>query len=123
MYDVRLTLSAEQLMETLMRYNMIDLQHVLIEKSHESEFSTSASESASEILAKPKRGGQRGPRGSKVQDALRAVLTSGPQTSKQLRSTLEQAGFSGGSLSTSLAQMLKTGEIEKSIDGTYKAAA
>jgi hypothetical protein len=124
MYDVRITVDANKAVELL---GLLEGDTMIKISVHPTpiaglpEFVPEQLDSVPEPAKK--RGGQRGPRGSKVQDTLRAVLTGGPQTPKQLRSTLENAGFSSGSLSTSLAQMIEKGEVEKSVDGTYRMAA
>ena len=63
----------------------------------------------------------RAPRGSKVNEAILGALAAGPQTAKNLKAALENAGLSAGSLSTGLAQLQKAGRVERGADGSYAA--
>jgi hypothetical protein len=62
---------------------------------------------------------RRGPKGSKVNDTIRTALEYGPRQIKDLKSALEARGLSPGSLSTGLAQLQKSGEVERVGDGVY----
>jgi hypothetical protein len=62
---------------------------------------------------------KRGPRGSKVNDAIRSAMKPGPQTVAVLKEALERAGLSAGSLSTGLAVLQKANEVERVGEGVY----
>jgi hypothetical protein len=61
----------------------------------------------------------RGPKRSKVNDAIRNRLGSGQATITELKGALETAGMSPASLSTGIAALTKAGEIERVGDGVY----
>jgi hypothetical protein len=61
----------------------------------------------------------RAPRGSKVNDALINALADGPRDTKALKEALVKANLAAGSLSTGVAQLMKSGQIERSADGMY----
>lgn len=61
----------------------------------------------------------RGPKRSKVNDAIRNRLGSGQATITELKGALETAGMSPASLSTGIAALTKAGEIERIGDGVY----
>lgn len=61
-------------------------------------------------------------RGSKVNDAILAALENEPMPIKQLKEALESAGLSPGSLSTGIAALTKSGQIERVGDGVYALA-
>jgi Transcriptional regulator, AbiEi antitoxin len=61
----------------------------------------------------------RGPKRSKVNDAIRARLGNGQATLTELKGALETAGMSPASLSTGIAALTKAGEIERVGDGVY----
>jgi hypothetical protein len=58
-------------------------------------------------------------RGSKVNDTILGALHNSTLTVKQLKEALEHAGLSAGSLSTGIAALTKTGEIERVGEGVY----
>jgi hypothetical protein len=58
-------------------------------------------------------------RTSKVHDAIRAALSSGPQMVKNLKNALEAADLSASSLATGLSVLKKQGEVEHVGDGFY----
>jgi hypothetical protein len=60
-------------------------------------------------------------RGSKVNDTILTTIASGSATVKQLKEALEKAGMSAGSLSTGLAALSRSGQIERISDGVYGA--
>jgi DNA-binding transcriptional ArsR family regulator len=62
---------------------------------------------------------RRGPRGSKVNDAILDALQNSTLTVRQLKEALERAGMSPGSLSTGIAALTKSGQIERVGEGTY----
>lgn len=74
-----------------------------------------------------KHDARRGPRGSKVNDAILGALAAGPQSNKQLREALQTAGLATGSLSTGLAILQRQNRVERLGGGLYglamKAAA
>lgn len=67
-----------------------------------------------------RRGAPRGPRGSKVNDAILRTLRTEPQTTKQLRTALESNGLAPGSLSTGLAILQRKGQVRRIGDGLYE---
>jgi hypothetical protein len=70
----------------------------------------------------PRPRAPRAPRGSKVGELIKKALVGAPRTSSQLRDVLKDAGFSPSSLSTTLSILQKSGEVERSVDGTYAFA-
>jgi predicted Rossmann fold nucleotide-binding protein DprA/Smf involved in DNA uptake len=62
---------------------------------------------------------RRGPRGSKVNNTILDALQSSTLTVRQLKEALEHAGMSPGSLSTGIASLTKSGQIERVGEGTY----
>lgn len=71
------------------------------------------------IEAAPKRGAPRGPRGSKVHDSIIRRLRSGSSSLKELRGALEADGLAPNSVSTGLALLQKSGQVERIGDGVY----
>lgn len=61
-------------------------------------------------------------RGSKVNDTILAALHNSTLTVKQLKEALEQADLSAGSLSTGIAMLQKSGQIERVGEGLYALA-
>jgi predicted Rossmann fold nucleotide-binding protein DprA/Smf involved in DNA uptake len=61
----------------------------------------------------------RGPRGSKVNNTILDALQNSTLTVRQLKEALERAGMSPGSLSTGIAALTKSGQIERVGEGTY----
>jgi predicted Rossmann fold nucleotide-binding protein DprA/Smf involved in DNA uptake len=61
----------------------------------------------------------RGPRGSKVNNTILDALQNSTLTVRQLKEALEHAGMSPGSLSTGIAALTKSGQIERVGEGTY----
>ena len=61
-------------------------------------------------------------RGSKVNDTILAALHNSTLTVKQLKEALEQADLSPGSLSTGIAVLQKSGQIERVGEGLYALA-
>jgi predicted Rossmann fold nucleotide-binding protein DprA/Smf involved in DNA uptake len=59
-------------------------------------------------------------RKSKVNDTLMKALENGPQTPTQLKTALETAGLSPGSLSTGLSLLQKAGAVRRIADGIYE---
>ena len=64
----------------------------------------------------------RQPRGSKVNDTILAALHNSTLTVRQLKEALEQADLSPGSLSTGIAMLQKSGQIERVGEGLYALA-
>jgi predicted Rossmann fold nucleotide-binding protein DprA/Smf involved in DNA uptake len=62
---------------------------------------------------------RRGPRGSKVNNTILEALQNSTLTVRQLKEALEHAGMSPGSLSTGIAALTKSGQIERVGEGTY----
>jgi hypothetical protein len=62
---------------------------------------------------------RRGPRGSKVNNTILDALQNSTLTVRQLKEALEHAGMSPGSLSTGIASLTKSGQIERVGEGTY----
>jgi predicted Rossmann fold nucleotide-binding protein DprA/Smf involved in DNA uptake len=60
---------------------------------------------------------------SKVNAALLEALQDGPKTVALMKSALEQAGMSAGSLSTGIAALTKDGKIIRQDNGDYQLAA
>ena len=84
MYKVAVTVSAEQFMNLFPR----------IGKDFQLEIKEIDSGQKDLFQNAPKRGGRR--KGSKVNDAVLQALANGPQTVKQLKSALENAGLAPG---------------------------
>jgi predicted Rossmann fold nucleotide-binding protein DprA/Smf involved in DNA uptake len=63
--------------------------------------------------------GRRGPRGSKVNTTVLEALNDAPRTVKELKEALENAGMAAGSLSTSLATLQRSGQVERVGEGLY----
>ena len=61
---------------------------------------------------------QRAQRGSKVNDAILGALADGSQSTKELKAALVKAGLAAGSLSTGLALLQKSGQVER-VDGGF----
>jgi hypothetical protein len=64
----------------------------------------------------------RTPRGSKVNDIILQALSSGSNTIKELKGALEAAELSPGSLSTGLAALQRSKQVERVGDGLYRLA-
>jgi len=64
----------------------------------------------------------RGPRSSKVNDAILARLKEGPASAAPIKEALEKAGLSAGSFSTGIASLQKSGRIVRNGAGEYVAA-
>jgi hypothetical protein len=62
---------------------------------------------------------RRGPKRSKVNDAIRTALAAGTASISDLKEGLVRAGMSPASLSTGIAALTKAGEIERVGDGVY----
>jgi hypothetical protein len=62
---------------------------------------------------------KRGPRGSKVNTTIIEALQAGPRTLKELKDALAAADLSPGSLSTGLAALQRSREVERIEDGLY----
>jgi predicted Rossmann fold nucleotide-binding protein DprA/Smf involved in DNA uptake len=58
-------------------------------------------------------------RGSKVNNTILDALQNSTLTVRQLKEALEHAGMSPGSLSTGIASLTKSGQIERVGEGTY----
>ena len=78
-----------------------------------------ASSSAEVELDEPAAPKARQLRGSKVNDTILAALHNSTLTVKQLKEALEQADLSPGSLSTGIAMLQKSGQIERVGEGLY----
>jgi hypothetical protein len=65
----------------------------------------------------------RAARGSKVNDTVLAALQGGTKTTKELKSALEEAKLSPGSLSTGLAALQRSNQVTRIEDGLYGLAA
>jgi hypothetical protein len=65
---------------------------------------------------------RRGPRGSKVNTTILETLRGGNRTVKELKTALGDAGLSPGSLSTGLAALQRSKEVERIEDGLYGLA-
>lgn len=65
----------------------------------------------------------RGPKRSKVNEAIRSRLDRGQASISELKSALENAGMSAASLSTGIAALTKSGEISRVGDGVYELKA
>jgi hypothetical protein len=61
-------------------------------------------------------------RGSKVNDTILAALHNSTLTTRQLKDALENAGLSAGSLSTGIAALTATKQIERIGEGVYALA-
>jgi predicted Rossmann fold nucleotide-binding protein DprA/Smf involved in DNA uptake len=70
--------------------------------------------------AKPVR--TRAKRVSKVNTAIENALQSGPKSARDLKQALEEAHLSPGSVSTGLAQLQKSGQVERLGGGLYGLA-
>ena len=64
----------------------------------------------------------RGKRKSKVVETILRVLEEGPAAAANLRGALAQRGMSESSLSTGLAVLQKSGQIQRGDDGDYSLA-
>jgi hypothetical protein len=62
---------------------------------------------------------RRGPRGSKVNTTILQALASGPKTIKELKGALEAAELAPGSLSTGLAVLQRSKQVQRIEDGLY----
>ena len=62
---------------------------------------------------------RRGPRTSKVNDAIVAALKDGARQPNDLKEALQKAGLSPGSLSTGLAALQKSGQVNRDPNGGY----
>jgi hypothetical protein len=62
-------------------------------------------------------------RRSKVNAAILGAMNHGPATKKTLKSALENAGMSASSLSTGIAALIKSGQIERVGEGEYGVKA
>ena len=107
MYKVAVVVSAEQFMSLFPR----------IGKDFQLEIKEIDSGPKDLFQNAPKRGGRR--KGSKVNAAVLGALANGPQTVKQLKSALENAGLSAGSLSTALANLQNSGALSRTAEGIY----
>jgi hypothetical protein len=56
---------------------------------------------------------------SKVNDAILARLANAPATVRELKEALERVHLSAGSLSTGIAALTKSGQIERVGEGVY----
>jgi hypothetical protein len=65
----------------------------------------------------------RGPRGSKVNTAILQALMGGSRTVKELKAALEAGNLSPGSLSTGLAVLQRSKQVQRIEDGLYGLAA
>ena len=66
---------------------------------------------------------RRGPKRSKVNEAIRNAVSGGKASIAALKIALEEAGMSPASLSTGIAALTKSGEIERVGDGEYARKA
>jgi predicted Rossmann fold nucleotide-binding protein DprA/Smf involved in DNA uptake len=64
----------------------------------------------------------RAKRVSKVNTAIENALQSGPKSARDLKQALEDAHLSPGSVSTGLAQLQKSGQVERLGGGLYGLA-
>jgi predicted Rossmann fold nucleotide-binding protein DprA/Smf involved in DNA uptake len=64
----------------------------------------------------------RAKRVSKVNTAIENALQSGPKSARDLKQALEEAHLSPGSVSTGLAQLQKSGQVERLGGGLYGLA-
>jgi hypothetical protein len=62
-------------------------------------------------------------RNSKVNDAILARLGNGQASVKELKEALERVHLSAGSLSTGIAALTKSGQVERVGEGLYALAA
>lgn len=85
-----------------------------------------ATEDAAPVLQTPPKAtvsvARRAPRGSKVNDTILQMLEGGNRTVKELKSALEAANLSAGSLSTGLAVLQREGRVMRIEDGVYGLA-
>jgi hypothetical protein len=65
----------------------------------------------------------RGPRGSRVNTTILQALMEGHGTVKELKAALEAANLSPGSLSTGLAVLQRSKQVQRIEDGLYGLAA
>ena len=76
-----------------------------------------------EYVRKPVRKGivpkARKLRGSKVNSTILEAMEGGPKTVKELKDALEAADLAAGSLSTGLATLQRSGEVERVGEGLY----
>ena len=83
-----------------------------------------AAPAAAPVKAAPKPArAKRNPKRSKVNDTIRESLRRGPTTVGALKDDLAAAGMSPASLSTGIAALTKSGEIERTGDGEYALKA
>jgi hypothetical protein len=83
-----------------------------------------AAPAAAPVKAAPKPvRAKRNPKRSKVNDTIRESLRRGPTTVGALKDDLAAAGMSPASLSTGIAALTKSGEIERTGDGEYALKA
>ena len=82
-----------------------------------------APKTISKSTPKKVRGAQRNPKRSKVNDAIRTAVSGGKASIAALKIALEEAGMSPASLSTGIAALTKSGEIERVGDGEYALKA
>jgi hypothetical protein len=79
-------------------------------------------EDAVASMAQRARAPKKQLRGSKVNDTILTTLRGGPTTIKQLKEALEAKNLSAGSLSTGIAALTKSRQIERTAEGVYGLA-
>lgn len=67
----------------------------------------------------PRRGPKGGKRGSKVNAAILSAMSNAPASIQDMKAALSQAGMAPSSLSTGLAILTKSGQIERVGEGLY----
>ena len=110
-YKVTLILTAEEFMNLVPHLGSISASK--IEKVVDKGFDAGAKLDPSAMSA------PRGKRKSKVVDTILNVLQEGPAPANQLRRALAERGMSESSLSTGLAILQKSGQIQRDGDGAY----
>jgi predicted Rossmann fold nucleotide-binding protein DprA/Smf involved in DNA uptake len=68
---------------------------------------------------RPRKGARNRVRGSKVNAVILEALSNASKTVKELKEALEAANLSPGSLSTGLAMLQRSGEVERVGEGRY----
>lgn len=71
------------------------------------------------LAARQPRVSRRGRRTSKVNTAILSALSDHSASIADMKAALTQAGLSAGSLSTGIAALTKSGQIERVGEGTY----
>lgn len=71
------------------------------------------------IIPSASRKARKGKRGSKVNTAILNALSNGPASIQDMKAALSQAGMAPSSLSTGLAMLTKSGQIERVGEGLY----